>query len=68
MRQSSGASSMVVARSPQFMVETKRQGASRWAPLWVMSWTISTAHASPSGRSSFFRPGKKGAICSQDWW
>jgi hypothetical protein len=45
-------------------VEWKCQGASRCVPLWVDSCTFSTAQPSPSGRSFFCRPGKKGWICS----
>ena len=44
------------------MVLWKWNGASRCVPLWVDSVTFSTAQPSPSGRSSFFRPGKKGSI------
>ena len=41
------------------MVLWKWNGASRCVPLWVDSVTFSTAQPSPSGRSSFFRPGRR---------
>ena len=60
---------MAIARffspSALSMVEWKWYGASRCVPLCVDSCTSSTAQPSPSGRSSFFRPGKNGSICSK---
>src|ERR1039457_3031043 len=41
------------------MVEAKCQGASRWVVQWVDSRTHSKPQPSPSGRSCFFKPGKK---------
>ena len=51
--------------SALFIVLWKWYGASRCVPLCVDRLTISTAQPSPSGRSSRFRPGKKGSICSK---
>src|SRR2546425_2714869 len=51
-------SSIVIARSPRFIVDAKWYGASRWVPLWVMRRIHSMAQPSASGSCSSFSPGK----------
>src|SRR5262245_15190483 len=60
---------MVIARLPWSIVDAKCHGASRWVVQCVVSRIHSIPQPSPSGRSSFFKPGKnlgrsrRGARC-----